>query len=100
MCSEIRSVEALNNFKQIKTSRVSLGSISLLTGQGIVQTCTTGGLLWLQPGQHVSVHAQVGAGGQPSRTGDVQVTGPVHVLAGSQFSGINLGWVDSLAEQS
>jgi len=74
--SEIRSVQALNNFKQIKTTRSSIGSISILSGQGVVQTCSCGGLVHVEAGQHVSVH--------------VQVTGPVHILAGSAFSGIEV----------
>ena len=60
----------------------SIGSISILTGQGVVQTCSCGGLVHVAPGQHLSVH--------------VQVTGPVHILTGSAFSGVDLvqhgGW--------
>lgn len=75
--SEIQSIQALNNFKKIKTSRNSIGSIALLAGQGIVQTCSCSGLVHVGKGEHVSVHAQV--------------TGHVFLLAGSHFSGVVIG---------
>lgn len=75
--SEIQSVQALNNFKKIKTNKNSIGSITLLTGQGMVQTCTCSGLLQVAKGEHVSVF--------------VQVTGHVFLLAGSHFSGVMIG---------
>ena len=57
---------------------VSAGSITLLSGHGIVQTCTAGGLIHLGPGEHVSIY--------------VQVTGHIFLLAGSHFSGVMIGW--------
>ena len=75
--SEIRSIHALNNFKKIKTNKTSLGSITLLSGHGIVQTCTAGGLIHVGAGEHVSIY--------------VQVTGHIFLLAGSHFSGVMIG---------
>ena len=75
--SEMRSVQALNNFKKIKTTKNSIGSITLLAGQGMVQTCTCAGLVHVARGEHVSVH--------------VQVTGHVFLLTGSHFSGVMIG---------
>jgi len=74
---EIRNVQSLNNFKKIKTSKNTIGSITLLAGHGMVQTCSCGGLVQVARGEHVSVH--------------VQVTGHVFLLAGSHFSGVMIG---------
>ena len=57
--SEIRNVQSLNNFKKIKTSKNTIGSITLLAGHGMVQTCSCGGLVHVARGEHVSVHVQV-----------------------------------------
>ena len=53
------------------------GSITLLSGHGMVQTCTAGGLVHVAEGETVSVY--------------VQVTGHVWLLAGSHFSGVMIG---------
>ena len=53
------------------------GSITLLSGHGIVQTCTAGGLIHVGAGEHVSIY--------------VQVTGHIFLLAGSHFSGVMIG---------
>ena len=52
-------MQSLNNFKKIKTSKNTIGSITLLAGHGMVQTCSCGGLVQVARGEHVSVHVQV-----------------------------------------
>ena len=69
----------MNYFPAILPCIVRLlpGSITLLSGQGIVQTVQAGGLIHVGAGEHVSIY--------------IQVTGHIFLLAGSHFSGVMIG---------